>query len=86
MGATILLWKDLIKIQEIPGQYGYIWLECPPVHQNVVGFITGQGTYVSCEFNPLSGHIWEGTDGCFSLIFSLSPTSLSKIYKNISLG
>ena len=33
------------------------WLECHPMHQKIVGSISGQGTYLGCGFDPWLGHI-----------------------------
>ena len=48
------------------------WLECLLIHQNVVGSIPSQGTYLGFGLNPWSGHVWESTDQCFSISLSLS--------------
>ena len=45
------------------------------MHQKVTGSIPGQGIYLSCKFDPGSGHIWEATDRCFSLSISKTPTN-----------
>ena len=33
-----------------------------PVHQEVMGSISGQGTYLGCGLDPWLGHVWEVTD------------------------
>ena len=52
----------------------FCWLEHSPAHQKVVGWISSQGTYLGCRFNPQKGCEQEATDQCFSLTsMSLSP-------------
>lgn len=52
------------------------------MHLGVAGSISGQGTYLSCRFDPRSGHVREVTYRCFSYsCFCLSLKST-----NISLG
>ncbi|KAF6081726.1 hypothetical protein HJG60_008745 [Phyllostomus discolor] len=38
------------------------WLEHPPIHQTVVSFMPGQGTYLHCRFGPWWGHVWVKMD------------------------
>ena len=63
------------------------WLEHHPIHQNVVGLISSQGTQLGCEFNPQSGHIQEATNRYFSLTLTCLPlalpSSLPKINNHI---
>ena len=65
------------------------WLECCPVHKNVVGLIPGPDTYLDCRFDPWSGPICETTHQCFSYpCFFFVPLSLPLSLKliNISSG
>ena len=42
-----------------------VWLsllECRPVHWNVGGLISGQGTCLGCGFHPWLGCVWEAPD------------------------
>lgn len=58
-----------------------VWLQCPPIHQKISGFIPGQGTYLGGGFDDQSGwHI--GGSSPFSL--SLPAPLCLKINKNIS--
>ena len=45
------------------------WLEHCPVHQKLVGLISGQGIYLGWGIDPLLGCIGEATDACLSLSF-----------------
>ena len=62
-------------------------LECHPVHQKVVGLISGQGTYLGFGFNPKSRHIYgQPIDVSLShqsSLFLSLISSLSKINKHI---
>ena len=55
------------------------WLEHSPIHQEVGGLISGQGTYICCRF-PLVGIRMGGNQSmflshqCFSLFLSLLPS------------
>lgn len=52
------------------------WLsrfEYCPIHQKVLGSVSGQGTYLGCWPDHLhSGHIHETTNQCFYLFFYLN--------------
>ena len=37
-----------------------------PQSEKVAGLIPGQGTCLGCEFRPLSGHVRESMNQCFS--------------------
>ena len=42
---------DLMLISRCLALAGSLsWLECHPIHQNVAGSISGQGTYLGCEY------------------------------------
>ena len=65
-----------------------------PLYWKVVGSIPGQGTYLDCGFNPLSGSIREATSWCFShqhlsllpaLSLSLLPLSALPPFHLLSL-
>ena len=53
------------------------WLKQGPIHQNAVGSIPSQVTYLGCGFDPWWGHVWEATDQCFSLTLMFLFLSLS---------
>ena len=59
-----------------------------PIHQNVVGSIPSEGTYLDCRFDPQLGHVWGATDQClcltmisFSLYYQLKKISPGEDWK-----
>ena len=49
---------SLVKRENSPGWVAQL-LEHHPIHQNVCGLISSQGTYLDCRFNPQSGQVQE---------------------------
>ena len=75
----------LEKVSNRPWLMGLSWLEHGPVDQRIAGSIPSQGTCLSCEFSPGSGHIWEATNPCFSLSHWCSPPTPCSL-KSISMS
>ena len=93
--TSVLKWSEALHFSaEVQGWASTLagwlsWMEHCPVHQNVVGSIPGQGTYLGYGFNPWSGSIWEETDQLFhvlSLALSLSLSPLPLFLKSINIS
>ena len=66
-----------VQIERLTAVAGWVsWLEHRPIHQEAVGLIPGQGTYLGCRFDPWLG-IYERQPISFSLTLMFLSLSLS---------
>ena len=77
--------KILLKIFSlVPWPVWLSWLERHPAAWRIVNSIPGLCTSLHCRFGPLSGHMREATNQCFSLTsMFLFPSFFLPLYKHV---
>lgn len=80
MGLNLICWEQVLLVNNLAPDTTWAlpewlsWLEYCPLHQKVVGSISGQGTYLGCRCT--------GGNQCFSPFLSLKINNNS-FFKNI---